>query len=135
MTSKVTYLGSLRTQCEHLQSGTQIHTDAPTDNHGLGEAFSPTDTVATAVASCMLTIMGIRAQQLEVDLKGTSATVTKSMGTAPRRISKVAVSVHLPAAVPEEHRAVLERAAKSCPVILSLHEAIEKELDFHWDQQ
>lgn len=134
MTSRVTYKGSLRTECEHLRSGTIIHTDAPTDNHGLGQAFSPTDTVATAVASCMLTIMGIRANDLGLDLQGATAEITKHMGSGPRRISRVEVTVHLPAAVSEEHRPALERAGRNCPVILSLHEDIEKDLSFCWDQ-
>lgn len=134
MTSKVVYKGSLRTECEHLQSGTRINTDAPTDNHGLGQAFSPTDTVATAVASCMLTIMGIRAADLGADLEGAVAEVTKHMSSSPRRISKVSVEVHLPSAVDAAHRATLERAGRNCPVILSLHEGIEKDLNFYWDQ-
>lgn len=133
MTSTVTYLGSLRTSCEHLRSGTVIQTDAPTDNHGLGESFSPTDTVATSVASCMLTIMGIRAKSMELDLKGAKAEVTKHMSSAPRRISRIEVRLHLPAAIPAEHRATLERAGMSCPVILSLHPDIEKDLQFSWD--
>ena len=83
MTSKVIYTGSLRTEAEHLKSGAKIITDAPTDNHGKGEAFSPTDTVATALASCMLTVMGIKAEDLKLNLKGTMAEVTKTMEANP----------------------------------------------------
>ncbi len=93
MTSKVVYKGNLRTECEHLQSKSKFITDAPLDNQGKGEAFSPTDTVATAVASCMLTIMGIKARDMELDIEGTTAEVTKTMAADPRRISGVKVAV------------------------------------------
>ena len=91
MTSKVTYLGELRTQCVHLRSGNRFITDAPVDNNGRGEAFSPTDTVATALASCMLTVMGIKARSMDLELKGAYADVTKHMAANPRRISGMAL--------------------------------------------
>ena len=91
MTSKVTYLGDLRTSSIHIQSGTEILSDAPIDNNGKGEAFSPTDTVANALASCMMTIMGIKARDLGIDLKGTTAEVVKIMNTEPRRIGAVEI--------------------------------------------
>lgn len=133
MTATVTYTGDLRTRCEHLSSGNEFITDAPTDNQGLGQAFSPTDTVATAVASCMLTVMGIKARALEVDLKHSRAEVTKHMVSDPRRISRVEVILRLPAAISEKNRKILEHTARHCPVILSLNENIEKVLEFRWE--
>lgn len=130
MTAKVTYLGSLRTEAEHLQSGTKIITDAPVDNHGKGESFSPTDTVATALATCMLTIMGIKAQAMEISIEGTTAEVTKTMAAEPRRISKIEVVLTLPKKFDEKEMKILENAAKTCPVFYSLHPDIEKDIRF-----
>ncbi|MFD2585780.1 OsmC family protein [Croceitalea marina] len=132
MTSKVTYTGELRTTCHHLRSGNEFITDAPVDNNGLGEAFSPTDTVATGLASCMLTVMGIKARDLSVDLKGVTAAVTKHMASEPRRIAKIEVHIELPSAVSDKHRTILERTANTCPVHHSLHPDIEKEITFNW---
>lgn len=95
MTSKVEYLGDLRTECKHLQSRNKFITDAPVDNQGKGEAFSPTDTVATALASCMFTIMGIKAEEMGISLKGNFAEVTKTMASEPRRISKIEINFYL----------------------------------------
>ena len=103
-TARVTYLGDLRTECEHLKSGNKYITDAPTDNHGKGEAFSPTDTVATGLANCMLTVMDIKANDLQIDLKGSTATVTKTMASNPRRISKIEVVFNLPSILEEKHK-------------------------------
>lgn len=133
MTSKVTYNGELRTECLHLKSNDSFVTDAPTDNNGLGQAFSPTDTVATGLASCMLTMMGIKANGLEIDLKGSSANVTKHMVASPRRISKIEVEVYLPQNISEKDRKILEHTANTCPVLYSLHTEIEKVISFHWD--
>lgn len=133
MTSKVTYISELRTSCIHLRSGNEIITDAPVDNNGLGQAFSPTDTVATALASCMLTMMGIKAMDMEVDLKNSVAEVTKHMDADPRRISQIDIELHLPAIITEKQKKILERTARTCPVILSLHADIKKEIVFHWD--
>jgi uncharacterized OsmC-like protein len=133
MTSKVTYTGKLRTSCIHLRSGNEIITDAPLDNNGLGQAFSPTDTVATALASCMLTMMGIKARDMEVDLKNSVADVTKHMAADPRRISQIDIRLHLPAIITEKQKKILEHTARTCPVILSLHTDIKKEIIFHWD--
>ncbi|MGS2740117.1 OsmC family protein [Sinomicrobium sp. M5D2P17] len=132
MTSKVTYKGDLRTECEHLQSGNTFITDAPIDNNGKGEAFSPTDTVATALASCMLTIMGIKARELEINLRETTAEVTKTMAAGPRRISGIKVVFHLPVNPDEKTKKILENAANTCPVHHSLHPDIEKEIVFNW---
>lgn len=132
MTSKVTYEGGLRTRCIHLNSGNGFITDAPLDNNGKGEAFSPTDTVATALASCMFTIMGIRARGLEVNLEGATAKVTKIMAAEPRRISKIIIDFDFLHPVNEKNRHILENAARTCPVIFSLHPDIEKQVTFNW---
>ena len=132
MTSKVTYLGDLRTSSVHLQSGAEIISDAPKDNHGKGEAFSPTDTVANGLASCMLTVMGIKASDLGVDLAGSTASVTKHMQAEPRKISKIEVAFEMAIAADEKTRIILERTANTCPVYLSLHPDIEKVVTFNW---
>ena len=132
MTSKVTYIGNLRTKSEHLRSGDSFITDAPIDNNGLGQAFSPTDTVATGLASCMITMMGIKANGLEVDLTDSTAEVTKHMEANPRRISKIEVKLSLPSNISQKSRKILEHTANTCPVHYSLHPDIEKEISFHW---
>ena len=132
MTSKVTYLGDLRTASIHLQSGTEIISDAPLDNNGKGEAFSPTDTVANALASCMMTIMGIKARDLEVDLSGSIAEVTKIMNAEPRRIGAIEIDFVLKGTDDSKQKTILERAAMTCPVFLSLHPDIEKRITFDW---
>lgn len=135
MTSKTTYLGDLRTSCEHLQSKAQFLTDAPVDNQGKGEAFSPTDTVATALASCMMTIMGIKARDNNLDIKGTTASVTKTMASNPRRISKIDVVFEFPTSYDEKSTKILERAAKTCPVLYSIHPEIELGIVFEYQQK
>ena len=132
MTAKVTYLGSLRTQCEHQQSGASFVTDAPKDNQGKGEAFSPTDTVATALASCMLTIIGIKARDNGWDVEGATAEVSKEMAADPRRISRIGISIRFPLNFDEKTRTILERAARTCPVMYSLNPDIEVALDFSY---
>ena len=134
MTSKVTYTGNLRTKSEHLRSGDSFITDAPIDNNGLGQAFSPTDTVATGLASCMITMMGIKANGLEVDLTNSTAEVTKHMVANPRRISKIEVKLSLPSNISQKNRKILEHTANTCPVLYSLHPDIVKEIVFHWVQ-
>ena len=132
MTSKVTYLGDLRTSSIHLQSGNEIISDAPVDNNGKGEAFSPTDTVANALASCMMTIMGIKARDLNLDLKNTTAEVTKIMNAEPRRIGAIEIVFDMVGVAEQKNRTMLERAAVTCPVYLSLNDAIEKRITFNW---
>lgn len=132
MTSKVTYLGDLRTKSIHVQSGSEIISDAPLDNNGKGEAFSPTDTVANALASCMFTIMGIKARDLNVDLVDSTAEVTKIMNAEPRRIGAIEVVFELISNADEKSKTILERAAMTCPVFLSLHPNIEKKVTFNW---
>jgi uncharacterized OsmC-like protein len=131
-TSKVIYLGNLRTENEHLKSGNKFITDAPTDNNGKGEAFSPTDTVATGLANCMITVMGIKARDMNVNMDGTTAMVTKTMAADPRRISKIEVVLDFPSGIDEKSRNILENTGRTCPVMQSLHPDIEKVITFNW---
>ncbi|WP_396211889.1 OsmC family protein [Flavobacterium sp.] len=132
MTSKITYVGELRTICIHLQSGTEILTDAPTDNHGKGEAFSPTDLVATALGSCMVSIMAIKSKDLEVELKDSTVSITKIMQSEPRKIAKIVVILDMAIQTSEKNKTILEKSAMTCPVLLSLNPDIEKEVTFNW---
>ena len=132
MTSKVTYLGELRTSSIHIQSGTEILSDAPTDNHGKGEAFSPTDTVANALGSCMISIMAIKSADLNVDIIGSTAEVTKIMQAEPRKIAKIILIFNMSIAADEKTKIILERTAMNCPVLLSLNPDIDKEVTFNW---
>jgi uncharacterized OsmC-like protein len=131
-TSKVTYLGELRTSSIHIQSGSEIISDAPVDNNGKGEAFSPTDTVANGLASCMFTVMGIKAQDLGVDFSGSTAEVTKVMAVEPRRISEIHIVFHMKLAADEKTRTILERTGMTCPVHYSLHPDIKRDIVFNW---
>lgn len=133
MTSKVTYIGGLRTSCEHIRSGNSFLTDAPLDNHGLGQAFSPTDTVATGLASCMFSVMGIKAKNLELNLENATAEVTKYMEAEPRRISRIDVKFNMPSNISDKNRKILEHTARTCPVHFSLHPEIVRNISFHWD--
>jgi uncharacterized OsmC-like protein len=132
MTSKITYLGDLRTSSIHLQSGSEIISDAPIDNNGKGEAFSPTDTVANALGSCMFTVMGIKAQDLNIDLSNSTAEITKIMAVDPRRISEIHVVFNFSVAPDAKNKAILERTAMTCPVYYSLHPDIKKVIAFNW---
>ena len=132
MTSKVTYLGDLRTSSIHLHSGSEIISDAPLDNSGKGEAFSPTDTVANALASCMMTVMGIKARELNVDFAGSTAAVTKIMQAEPRRISAIEIVFDMNVSTDQKTKTILERTAMTCPVFLSLNAEIEKRISFNW---
>lgn len=131
-TSNVTYLGDLRTSSIHLQSGSEIISDAPIDNKGKGEAFSPTDTVANGLASCMFTVMGIKAREMDVDFSGSTAEVTKLMVVDPRRISEIHVTFNMNLEADEKTKTILERTALTCPVFYSLHPDIEKVITFNW---
>ena len=132
MTSKVTYLGELRTSSVHLQSGTEILSDAPTDNHGRGEAFSPTDLLANALGSCMVSIMAIKSKDLNIDLIGSTVEVTKIMQSEPRKIAKIEIVMNLSVAADQKSKTILERSAMTCPVLLSLNPDIEKIVTFNW---
>lgn len=132
MTSKVTYLGDLRTSSIHIQSGSEIISDAPTDNNGKGEAFSPTDTVANALATCMMTIMGIKSRDMGIDLKGSTASVVKIMQAEPRRIGAIEIVFDMSVSVDDKNKTILEKAAMTCPVFLSLNPEIDKKITFNW---
>jgi putative redox protein len=131
-TIETTYLGELRTEATHVQSGTKIITDAPVDNQGKGEAFSPTDLLAASLASCMLTIMGIKARASEIDIDNTSCSITKIMAADPRRVSEIVISFKFPKTYTEKEQQLLERSALTCPVYLSLHPDLKKTVDFGW---
>lgn len=132
-TATARYAGHLRTEATHVASGTVIQTDAPVDNHGRGEAFSPTDLVSAALGSCMMTIMGIVAERHAWDLVGSTWAVTKHMSAeAPRRIAQIDVTFALPAALNPADRTLLERAALTCPVTLSLHPDIKQNVVFEY---
>ncbi len=133
-TSKVLYNGGLRTTATHLQSSTAILTDAPADNHGKGEAFSPTDLLATSLASCMLTIMGITGRTHEIDIDGAYAEVTKVMDVEPRRVSEIHINFSFPkkGEYSDKQKKILENASLTCPVYHSLHPDIKKITDFGW---
>ena len=130
MISKVTYKGSLRTEAIHVQSGNTIITDAPIDNHGKGEAFSPTDLVATALASCMLTIMGIVANRNHIKINGTTAEIEKIMGANPRRINEIKINIRFNENFDKKTKRKLENAALTCPVSNSLSEKLNESIKF-----
>lgn len=131
-TSKVTYLGELRTSSIHINSGSEIISDAPVDNNGKGEAFSPTDTVANSLASCMFTVMGIKAREMDVDFSGSTAEVTKVMAAEPRRISEIHITFNMNLETDDKTETILERTGMTCPVHYSLHPDIKKEIVFNW---
>jgi uncharacterized OsmC-like protein len=127
------YVGELRTQATHVRSGNQLITDAPLDNHGKGEAFSPTDLLATALGSCMLTVMGIAAEKYEADLTGTTCSIIKIMAENPRRVAEVQITFNFPKRdFSDKVKTVLERAAHTCPVSKSLHPDLVETLVFNW---
>ena len=130
MISKVTYKGSLRTEAIHVQSSNTIITDAPIDNHGKGEAFSPTDLVATALASCMLTIMGIVANRNHLKINGTTAEIEKIMGANPRRINEIKINIRFNENFDKKTKRKLENAALTCPVSNSLSENLNESIKF-----
>lgn len=136
MTSSVIYEGGLRTTCTHLQSGSFFETDAPTDNQGKGERFSPTDLVATSLASCMLTTMGIRAKDLEPAIRQIRVDAEKIMSANPRRISRINLTFHFPTgfSLPPDRRQELEQIAFTCPVKESIHPDIVLEIKFNWPE-
>jgi uncharacterized OsmC-like protein len=132
-TVETVYLGELRTEARHVRSGEKILTDAPVDNQGKGEAFSPTDLLATALGSCMLTVMGIAAREQKVSIDGTTCSITKIMGTEPRRVAEVQITFNFPANdYTDKVKIILERAAHTCPVSKSLHPDLKETLVFNW---
>ncbi len=127
---EINYDGNLRTTALHVDSGQTISTDAPKDNHGLGECFSPTDLVCTSLASCMLTIMAIAANKYGIDIKGTKASVTKTMVSDPRRIGRIDVTLTFPTSYDNKTTTILERSALNCPVHRSLSSEVVKNVNF-----
>lgn len=132
-TSTIEYTGDLQTTSVHLLSGDTIKTDPPPDNNGKGEAFSPTDLLATSLGCCMLTIMGIVAKRHELDITGTRADITKIMKSDPRRVGEIQVDMFLPDRnFSPKDRQLLENAARTCPVALSLHPELKQTVTFNW---
>ncbi len=132
MTSKVLYLGGLRTKATHLKTGNTIITDAPIDNQGKGENFSPTDLIATSLASCMLTIMGIKAREINLKIEGASAYIEKIMSSQPRRISQINITINIPIHTDKKTRKMIEKVAMTCPVEMSLSRDIKRDIKFKW---
>jgi len=131
-TIETTYLGELRTEPVHVQSGTHIITDAPVDNQGKGEAFSPTDLMSASLGSCAMTIMGIAARTHGIDMDGATASITKIMAANPRRVAEIVVDFKFPKTYTEKEQKILEHAALTCPVYLSLHPDLVKTVNFGW---
>ena len=132
MTSVVNYLGNLRTESVHISSNDKIVTDAPTDNNGKGEAFSPTDLVASSLSSCILTVIGIVSKQIKYDLTNTTSSVKKIMGDNPRRIVEIEVKIEFSQSTDSKKRAIIEKTALNCPVAKSLHPDIKQTISFIW---
>lgn len=131
---KTVYLGGLRSEVEHLQSGTKLVTDAPLDNHGKGESFSPTDLFASSLGCCMLTIMGISAESYGFNIEGTTIETEKIMGTNPRRVVEIKLDIHFPkgANFTDQQKRLIEAAARTCPVANSLNPEIKKTITFNY---
>lgn len=133
MTSTVVYNHDLRTTCTHLHSGSSFETDAPTDNHGKGERFSPTDLMATSLATCMLTVMGIKAKTMRFDLDNLKVEVLKIMKADPRRVGGIELTFHIPDTlknIDEKTRVILKNTAETCPVMKSIHPDIEVKINW-----
>ena len=133
MTSTVEYNGALRTTCTHLKSGSFFETDAPTDNHGRGERFSPTDLMATSLATCMITVMGIKARSMGFDLDGVKIEVLKIMKADPRRVGGIDLTFHIPGTlktIDEKTKTIMRNTGNTCPVMLSIHPDIEVKVDW-----
>lgn len=131
ITSRVTYSGGLRTEAVHEKSGNKIITDAPPDNHGKGEAFSPTDLMSTSLATCMLTVMGIACEARNMNMDGAVAEVTKIMAANPRRVAEIHITITMPAkGYTDEQKKMLEHTAHTCPVALSLHPNLIQKITF-----
>ncbi len=134
MTASIIYKGDLRCECTHLQSGTQIETDAPTDNRGKGERFSPTDTLCVALATCIVTTMALKANDMSIILAGTKIDVTKHMIADPRRIGKIDIVLHFDSILhlEEKDKTILKRVGDNCPVAKSLHPDLEIDITYNW---
>ena len=134
MTASIIYKGDLRCECTHLQSGTLIETDAPTDNRGKGERFSPTDTLCVALATCIVTTMALKAYDMNINLAGTKIDVTKHMIADPRRIGKIDIVLHFDSILhlEEKDKTILKRVGDNCPVAKSLHPDLEIDITYNW---
>lgn len=132
MTAKITYLGELRCESEHLQSGSKITSDAPTDNHGKGEKFSPTDLCATSLAKCALTTIAILGKDKEINIDGATCEIQKIMLSNPRRIGEIVLYFEFPSDYSEEEREFIENTAQNCPVALSLHPDLKQTMKFKY---
>lgn len=134
MTASIIYKGDLRCECVHLQSKTMIETDAPTDNRGKGERFSPTDTVCVALGTCIITTIGLRASDMKLDISNTKLAVTKHMLSDPRRIGKIEVSVTFPPQlqIAEKDKMILQKIGDNCPVMKSLNPDLDVRIDYTW---
>jgi putative redox protein len=132
MTASIIYTGNLRCEVEHTQSKTTIETDAPTDNRGKGEKFSPTDLLCVSLGTCMLTTMAIKANDMDVDITSATADVTKHMYSDPRRVGKIEVAINLPKLDSEKDRKILQKTGDNCPVIKSIHPDIELAIVYKW---
>ncbi|WP_332018288.1 OsmC family protein [Kaistella sp.] len=135
MTSKITYLGDLRCESEHLQSGTRVFTDAPTDNHGKGEVFSPTDLCATSLAQCMLTTIAILGKDKGINIEGSYAELQKIMNTKPRKIAEIVCDLYFHGSFSNEEKAFIENTAMNCPVALTLSAEVKKSVTFNYPNQ
>jgi putative redox protein len=133
MTSEVIYKGALRTECKHLRSGNTILTDAPIDNKGKGETFSPTDLVATSLAACILTTIGIKTEEKGLDITGAKADVEKVMASDPRRISEINMKIYMPAnGYSDKEKVLIEKIAAHCPVGRSLNADLKENMEIIW---
>ncbi len=133
MTASIVYKGDLRCECTHLQSNSIVETDAPTDNRGKGERFSPTDLVCVSLATCMITTMGIRAADMNVSLKDTQINVTKHMLSDPRRIGQIDIQLSIPnSGIEDKDKKILELIGNNCPVMKSLHPDLHLNITYNW---
>ena len=133
MTASIIYEGDLRCRATHLQSGTVIETDAPTDNRGRGEKFSPTDTLCVALATCLITTIALKAREMNIELKDTKIDVTKYMLKDPRRVAQIDVTLHFPSLqLDDDQRSVLETTGNNCPVAKSLHPDLKTNIVYNW---
>ena len=134
MTANIIYKGTLRCEAKHLQSGSIIETDAPTDNRGKGERFSPTDLLCVSLATCITTTMGIKADDMKINLTDTTVEVTKHMLSDPRRVAKIEVKLNMPSTLQldEKDKIILERVGNNCPVTKSLHPDLEVNIEYNW---
>ncbi|MGI8584746.1 MAG: OsmC family protein [Chitinophagaceae bacterium] len=133
MTASIVYQGDLRCQATHLQSGTVIETDAPTDNRGKGEKFSPTDTLCVSLATCLITTMALKARNMSIELKNTKVDVTKHMLKDPRRVGQIDITIHFTRLqLDDDQKTILEKTGNNCPVAKSLHPDLKTNIEYNW---